>query len=539
MFIKRSGDKKRGSKKWFLLAALLIAVFVLISVTLILSRSILNQTSIYRGVYIQGEHVGGMKPKALQEYLEERYGKAVENLTLQLFTEDYEIDFSFKDLGVTVNTTQMYEQAVSVGRKGDGLSRILTIRGLKKNPVDIPLMMDYDAAKLDTLLQDIYRRSHTDLVIPKLVIMENKVLLCIGTSGQDADIEALKEKILKSLYALADAYINIPIKEVRPPAIDVEAIYESIEQDPVNAEIIRKEDGTASVKPQVTGRHIDKAELRAIIQNVEEKVLRDNEEIELPVEFIVPNITTESLKAQLYRDTMSGYSTYFNTNTDNNRNRAVNIKLATESINGKVLFPNDEFSFNTVVGPRTPERGYQIAHIYAEGEVRDGTGGGICQVSTTLYNAVLRANLEVTERHNHTFTVGYVPLGTDAAVSYGYYDLKFKNNTLFPVRIIARVSSQNNISFTIVGTKPNPNTTVKLVTEVVGKIPLTTQYIDDWSLPRGSTELVENGKAGVIVDTYMLKYDEGVFIEKIKLHTSTYQMLPRKVRRGVSMADTL
>ena len=81
------------------------------------------------------------------------------------------------------------------------------------------------------------------------------------------------------------------------------------------------------------------------------------------------------------------------------------------------------------MGPRTPQKGYKIAHVYVQGQIRDGTGGGVCQVSTTLYNAVLRANLQVNERHNHMFTVGYVPLGTDAAVSYGYADLKFTNTS--------------------------------------------------------------------------------------------------------------
>src|SRR5690606_37286827 len=112
-----------------------------------------------------------------------------------------------------------------------------------------------------------------------------------------------------------------------------------------------------------------------------------------------------------------------------------------------------------------------------EGQVRDGYGGGVCQVSTTLYDAALLANLKITERHNHMFTVGYVPLGMDAAVSYGYADLKFINSTDYPIRIEAGVSDSNVLTFSIVGTNLYPDVKVRVVSRVVSVTKVVTEYI--------------------------------------------------------------
>lgn len=124
---------------------------------------------------------------------------------------------------------------------------------------------------------------------------------------------------------------------------------------------------------------------------------------------------------------------------DKSKNRVRNIKLATRKINNYTIRPGEVFSFNEVVGKRTKKRGFKRAKIIVDGETDVGIGGGICQLSTTLYNAANRANLEVIERHSHSKRVHYVPIGRDAAVDYGHLDLKFKNTKNYSVKIKARV----------------------------------------------------------------------------------------------------
>lgn len=140
------------------------------------------------------------------------------------------------------------------------------------------------------------------------------------------------------------------------------------------------------------------------------------------------------------------YKTSFN---PNEKNRTVNLKLAAAAIHGKVIQPGKSFSFNGVVGPRTKERGYLPATIFVGGKKEQGLGGGICQVSSTLYNAVLNSKLTVVERHTHSLPVTYVPTGKDATVSYGWLDFRFKNQYAKPVKIQA-VAGKNTLEISFV-----------------------------------------------------------------------------------------
>ena len=134
----------------------------------------------------------------------------------------------------------------------------------------------------------------------------------------------------------------------------------------------------------------------------------------IPVKRTPAEVTADRLAEVLFSDTLASTSTSLNAG---NRDRTNNVRLACEHINGTILNPGDEFSYNGVVGERTAARGFKAAGAYANGKVVDEVGGGVCQPSSTLYMAVLRADLEVTERHNHSFTVAYTPLGEDATVS--------------------------------------------------------------------------------------------------------------------------
>lgn len=520
-------------KKWMGLAAGAILVAALLLAAIFLINSILGNPNVYRGVYIDGHDVGGMSPSALHRYISEHYENCLDNAQMVFFTDNFERTLSYREMGISIDLERMEEQALNIGREGSFVRRLMTISRLKKTPVRIPLALETDETQLDKVIEELNRYFKTDVSVPKVVISGDQATLCTGMPGWEVDKELLRRKILDSVKKLGTTYIHIPLKETAPPRIDVDAVYDAIVQDPVNASFTRLGDGTVTVQPHVNGRTIDKEQLRAIINRVEERKSKTYEEISLPVEVIEPEVKTEDLEALLFRDVLSSASTSFSTNTSNNRNRGINIRLAASAINGTTLLPGEEFSFNQVVGPRTPERGYVIAHVYSEGEVRDGYGGGICQVSTTLYDAALLANLTITERHNHMFTVSYVPLGMDAAVSYGYADLKFKNTTEYPIRIDARVSDSNVLTFNIVGTDVYPEIKVKLVSRVVSVTRATTQYIDDARMPAGQEIVVQKGMDGAVVDTYIQIYSGNDLIKDYKIHQSVYQMLPQKVRRGV------
>ena len=165
--------------------------------------------------------------------------------------------------------------------------------------------------------------------------------------------------------------------------------------------------------------------------------------IKVPIEVTEPTVTTEALNAKLFANQLGAKSSSF---ASSSSNRVNNIVLAASKINGKVLNPGESFSYNGTVGQRTAAAGFKEAGAYLEGKVVQEIGGGICQVSSTLYNAALLANLKITSRTNHYFPVSYLPDGLDATVSWQSPDFRFVNNTAYPVKIIA---STNTSSMTL------------------------------------------------------------------------------------------
>jgi vancomycin resistance protein YoaR len=157
--------------------------------------------------------------------------------------------------------------------------------------------------------------------------------------------------------------------------------------------------------------------------------------LEIPVETIYPKVDSELL-ASIRTKRISRYVTYFNSG---NKQRSHNIYLASEAINNYVVFPNETFSFNAVVGKRTVEKGYLSAPVIVKGELSEGVGGGICQVSSTLFNAVDRAGVKILERYSHSRKVPYVPPNRDATVSWYGPDFTFKNRHSQPLLIRSKV----------------------------------------------------------------------------------------------------
>lgn len=201
--------------------------------------------------------------------------------------------------------------------------------------------------------------------------------------------------------------------------------------------------GNIFITEEQIGRKVNEELLKEKIKNNIYKL----EDLEIPVEKVNPKVT----KAELSKinGIIGQYSTSFKTSS---KERKENIRIAAKALDGKLLMPGATFSFNETTGPRSKQNGYKEATVIVNGEFTPGLGGGVCQVSTTLYNAILLSNLEVIERHPHSLPVKYVPHGKDAAVAYGALDLKFKNNFDFPVYIHTK-STDNNVNIYIYGDK--------------------------------------------------------------------------------------
>lgn len=240
--------------------------------------------------------------------------------------------------------------------------------------------------------------------------------------------------------------------------------------------------------------------------------------VQITREVIEPNVTQEQLQAQY-----GELSVAVTNASSSNDNRINNIRLACSSIN-ICLQPGEEFSFNGVVGQRTREAGYKKAGVYVSGELGEEIGGGICQVSTTLFNAVVKADLEITERHNHSRPVSYVDNGKDATVSWGSQDFKFVNSSDEPVYIVAYVTDEWRVKVHVFGklrTDGLEISVVPVLQETVKPGSDTYKYTPD--LPTGQTRVKSKARKGYRVNTYKAYTDaQGNVVDKVFLCSSYY-----------------
>lgn len=235
------------------------------------------------------------------------------------------------------------------------------------------------------------------------------------------------------------------------------------------------------VYPEETG--IDFAEdIETVKQQIEAE---DKSEYAVALKFTQANVTVNDLGLDAFPDQLATFSTWY----IGSNNRYQNLVVSANKINGTVVMPGETFSYNSTVGERTIAAGFREATVFENNQAVSGLGGGICQVSTTLYNAVLFSNLEVVERSNHMFLSTYFTGGRDATVAWGSLDFKFKNNRNYPIKIVASVEN-GGVHVSIYGLKTPDDYQVEIFSNYLGSGTYQTykQLIKDGQII--STELI-------------------------------------------------
>lgn len=516
--------KHLSTKKKLMLVGI-IAVLMLLFTAVCLSRILLNNPMVYSGVHLDGVSLEGLDKIELSKYLEEKYSLDLASFKLSLYHKSYPVTVSFDELDAHIDRELIQNKIYSIGRQGSFLKRLVDIYKLKRNHAYLETEVSVNVGSLDMIVNQIHENTYVEASPPALLLMEDEVIIMSGKLGYSVNKVYLRELILKQISKLESGVVIVPVEKMLPLKIDADIIYNKIIRKPQDA-IISLVDGEIEVTPEIIGRKLDKAEFLSLVAEMEAKSAKYPIELKLPVNFIQPDITTETIEDSLFRDVLSAYPTSFTDETENDRNRSVNIRLAVEAINGTILLPKETFSFNDIVGQRSAQKGYLPANIYTSDGISSGIGGGICQVSSTLYNAALKANLEIVERKPHIYMVAYVPLGRDASVSYGTQDLKFTNSTKWPLRIDGKVTSDNTIEFSITGTNENPSLEVVIQSTVKELLPYTTEFKKDATVPHGSQTLIRRGMNGAIVDTYFIIKAGKEVVSNYKLHSTIYNILP-------------
>jgi len=259
------------------------------------------------------------------------------------------------------------------------------------------------------------------------------------------------------------------------------------------------------------------------------KVLEENRETYIiPLKITEPQIGVEDLGDKLFKQNLSKYTTIYDAGV---KNRAHNIALAAKTINGTIILPGETFSYNGILGNTNKEKGYKLGTAYVGGKVVESYGGGICQVSSTLYNSVLYANLEIVERYNHSYVVNYVPAGRDATVAYGGKDFKFKNTRNYPIKIVAKANN-GVVSISIMGIKEETEYEVVLTSTVLSTTPRNVVYQNNSSLEEGTEKVIQKGYDGKKSIAYKILKLNGRTISKTVLSKDTYKPMEKIVQVG-------
>lgn len=320
--------------------------------------------------------------------------------------------------------------------------------------------------------------------------------------------------------------INLKFSYDSKPIDDtVQKVKKDINKKPVDA-TLKLSGSTFVTTESVNGAELNEKKLKEDIVNELSKNAKSGINVEADIKVLKPKITSDKLKT--VNSQITSYSTSY---AGSMASRCNNIAVSTRSINGTVIMPGETFSFNDVVGERTKDRGYMEAPVIVNQKADSGLGGGICQVSTTLYNALLKANLDITERAHHTFPSHYVPKGLDATVDWGNIDLKFKNNFDYPV-YIEGYTDGSNVDFNIYTNENLKGTTCEITTELYATVPAKTNYVTDSSLAAGQTEVVKNPHTGYKVKVYKNVYRNGKFVEKKLVSNDYYVAINGLIKKG-------
>lgn len=493
-------------------AILLIAAMVFSVIFALINKS---NDKIVKGVSIKGIDVSNLTREQATEQLNEVLKKQLKK-DITLKHADFETVVMPEQIEMNFKLQETVDLAYSIGRTGNILKDNYAILNANLSKIEINPAYSYN----DELLTNFITSTEGNL--PDVVkqssyaIEGSNLIIDKGQKGVNIDKESLKKQIIEVCNSFKEdvATIEIPVIEQQPNVIDLTKIRSEIYKE--------AKDAYYTKDPFTVYPHVNGVDFAVSLEEAQNLLNNSNENtITIPLKITKPKITTNQIGTEAFPNLLATYSTTFSAS---NTNRTTNIRLASNKINGVVLMPGETFSYNKVVGKRTAAAGYKSAAVYVAGRVENGIGGGICQVSSTLYNTALRANLEIVKRSNHRFATGYVPLSTDATVSWGGPEFVFKNSRKYPVKIVSHVNG-GRITVSIYGCKEEVEYDVVIQSQTLQTIPMKTVYRTNTSLPKGTKKTVQKGHGGYKSRAYRILKLNGTVVSKQLLSTDTYAQL--------------
>ena len=468
--------------------AILCFIFVLLSLIIFGTFSFINLTStkIAKGVYIKGIDVSGLTKEDATKKISSYVSSSIPE-EIKLKHNDFETSLSTSQLSIYFNTEEAVNMAYNIGKNGNIFQKNTEILNTLFSKVNIDPGFSIDEEQLKKDLQDISSKLPDKVIESSCYIDDNRLIITKGQAGKSIKVEDSANYITKEINNLnvQNSPLELITEDAYPNQIDLDAVYNEVHKDPVNAYY--------SQNPYVVHPSENGLDFAISLDDAKNLLQEQKDEYVIPLKVLYPSVTTNMIGTEAFPDLLSEFSTKY---AASNKNRTTNLILASKKINGTVLMPGETFSYNKVVGARTIAAGYKEAPIYVSGRVEDGIGGGICQITTTLYNAVLYANLDIVERSNHQFVPSYAGPSRDATVVYGAIDFKFENNRDYPIKITCSVSG-GIANFKIWGLKSDNDYEVQITSRTTGKT-ATAIYSEAYKTLK---------KNGAVVSTTLLSKD--------------------------------
>ena len=328
---------------------------------------------------------------------------------------------------------------------------------------------------------------------------------------------------------------TVPVEFETKKGVDEDTLHQMIENNIASAmaagnqySLTKNEDGTVKVIVEGASLSIDAASTKQDIDDIINDTSYSGGQVSTEIALKDDSDSDRMQQIARVKNLLGSYTTSY---ASSSAGRKTNVQRATSLVNGHLVFPGETISVYSCIAPVETSNGYEIGHAYQGTEVVDSVGGGICQVATTVYNAALRAELEIVQRDCHSLRVSYVPIAADAALAGGVLDLKIRNNLDAPI-YIEGLADGANLSFNIYGEEYRPsNRTIEFESIQTGTIspPEEPIYTEDKSLEPGTEEVTAAAVTGYTGELWKYVYEDGVKVESIKINSSKYQCSPAKV----------
>ena len=518
---------KKGINKGLIITAIILTV-VAVAIVIFALVNKLN-TKVYSNVYLAETKLGGKteeEANAIINSLSEQFNK--KTVTIKYNGETL-LELSPDAIDMKIDTKATLEKIMNFGRSENlVVNNIKVLKTLFAKEVIEPVYT-YSEVKLTNIATEITNGIEERVKDDSYTVDYDNYYLIItkGTTGKDIVVTDFKEDVLNVLKSVDVKEYDITLKEREPKELDVDVVYADVFKEAKDAYVDENADQKVYHKDEI-GISFDKEELRKVLASEENNVQGKVIKFKLTVK--KPKVTLKDITKNAYDDKLSSYTSSYVTS---DANRASNLVLGASMLNGTIVMPGETFSFNNTMGDcGLSSRGFKSAAVFKAGKVVQEIGGGICQISSTLYNAVLYANLQIVSRGNHALPVGYVPVSRDATVYYPYLDFNFKNTREHPIKIVATTTSSRKLTIAIYGTKEDKEYEVEITSWVTESVPSKVQKQNDSSLKAGKTKVIQNGNNGYKSVAYKTLKLNGKIISKTLLSQDTYGSTPTIIAVG-------